>query len=192
MAKGLRSKSKVASRNARRYTVGSDYEVTRSARLNQVAARLAERTKLPKVTEVERGNDGGDDDGAQGAPHAQWPCTNGRCGDAGCKRRATEKDQHVGAARFPEREMAPRARHAAPRWYEQEQRAREAAEVTRARHVACALNAITTYCTLSTAMMTCNGRARPRRSRRAPCRRARALRRTRVAREPAISARSCA
>ncbi|WFD36150.1 hypothetical protein MCUN1_003026 [Malassezia cuniculi] len=48
MAKSIRSKSKIAARNARRYTPGSDYEVTRAARLKKVAERLAMRVNAPK------------------------------------------------------------------------------------------------------------------------------------------------
>ena len=47
MAKGLRSKSKIAARNARRYTPGTDYAVTHAARMHQVSSRLAERLKQP-------------------------------------------------------------------------------------------------------------------------------------------------
>lgn len=48
MAKSARSKSKIAARNARRYTLGTDYQVTNAARLNLVASRLAARMNAPK------------------------------------------------------------------------------------------------------------------------------------------------
>ena len=48
MAKSARSKSKIAARNARWYTLGTDYQVTHAARLNHVASRLASRLNTPK------------------------------------------------------------------------------------------------------------------------------------------------
>lgn len=54
MAKSARSKCKIAARNARRYTTGSDYQVISAARLNTVASRLVSRLDTPKVTEEER------------------------------------------------------------------------------------------------------------------------------------------
>ena len=51
MAKSARSKSKIAARNARRYTLGTDYQVTHAARLNHVASRLATRLNAPKEGE---------------------------------------------------------------------------------------------------------------------------------------------
>ncbi|PWN47795.1 hypothetical protein IE53DRAFT_348631 [Violaceomyces palustris] len=56
MAKGLRASSKLAARNAKRSNPKSDYMVVQAARLNQVATRLAEQAKRPKITEL--GEDG--------------------------------------------------------------------------------------------------------------------------------------
>lgn len=54
MAKGLRSKSKVASRNAKRYDPKTDYAIVQAARLQQTASRLASKNKSSKtVTDEE-------------------------------------------------------------------------------------------------------------------------------------------
>ena len=78
MAKGLRSKSKIAARNARRYTPGTDYAVTPAARMHQVSSRLAERLKQPPAyaEEADAGEneeeamDAEGEDGAAPAPGA--------------------------------------------------------------------------------------------------------------------------
>ncbi|CAO1619499.1 unnamed protein product [Parajaminaea phylloscopi] len=52
MAKSLRSKSKLGSRNVKRYNEKSDYAVVHAARLHATASRLAEKNKNGKtVTE---------------------------------------------------------------------------------------------------------------------------------------------
>lgn len=51
MAKSLRSHSKLAARNRKRYTPDSDYAVTAAARLQQVSERLKQRIHTPKVSE---------------------------------------------------------------------------------------------------------------------------------------------
>lgn len=59
MAKGLRASSKVKARNARRYTPGSDYEVTHAARLHAISQRLMSRVK------GKRSADADEDEGKQ-------------------------------------------------------------------------------------------------------------------------------
>lgn len=54
MAKSLRSRSKLAARNHKRYTPGTDYAVTAAARLNQVASRLQQRATAPKPGESDQ------------------------------------------------------------------------------------------------------------------------------------------
>lgn len=48
MAKSLRSKSKLAARNAKRYNRESDYAVVHAARLHVTASKLAEKNKHGK------------------------------------------------------------------------------------------------------------------------------------------------
>lgn len=58
MAKGLRSKSKIASRNAKRYDPKTDYAIVQAARLHQTASRLASKNKSNRtVTDEEAGDD---------------------------------------------------------------------------------------------------------------------------------------
>lgn len=54
MAKSLRSHSKLAARNAKRYTEGTDYAVTAAARLQQVSDRLKQRLQAPKLSETNK------------------------------------------------------------------------------------------------------------------------------------------
>ncbi|WFD31475.1 hypothetical protein MSPP1_002512 [Malassezia sp. CBS 17886] len=61
MAKGLRSNSKIAARNKKRYSASSDYAVTSAARLNLVAARLRARAERPAAPRA----DGADDADAE-------------------------------------------------------------------------------------------------------------------------------
>lgn len=70
MAKGLRSKSKIAARNARRYTPGTDYAVTHAARMHQVSTRLAERLKQPPVSAEDDGGENEEAMDAEGEPGA--------------------------------------------------------------------------------------------------------------------------
>ncbi|WFD19940.1 hypothetical protein MCAP1_002182 [Malassezia caprae] len=57
MAKSLRSSSKLAARNRKRYTESSDYAVTAAARLQQVSERLKQRMNQPKLSELEAAED---------------------------------------------------------------------------------------------------------------------------------------
>lgn len=71
MAKGLRSSSKLAARNRKRYTDSSDYAVTAAARLNQVSSRLQQRVRAPKEDHDDEDDDEtADDAAATPAPEA--------------------------------------------------------------------------------------------------------------------------
>lgn len=61
MAKSLRSHSKLAARNAKRYTEGTDYAVTAAARLQQVSDRLKQRLQAPKLSETNKDEEKMDD-----------------------------------------------------------------------------------------------------------------------------------
>lgn len=62
MAKGLRSKSKVASRNAKRYDAKTDYAIVQAARLQQTAGRLASKNKSKRTVSDEDAGDVGEDE----------------------------------------------------------------------------------------------------------------------------------
>ncbi|CAO1630291.1 unnamed protein product [Sympodiomycopsis kandeliae] len=59
MAKGLRSKSKIASRNAKRYDPKTDYAITQAARLHQTASRLASKNKSNRTVTDEDAEEAG-------------------------------------------------------------------------------------------------------------------------------------
>ncbi|WFD23577.1 hypothetical protein MEQU1_002270 [Malassezia equina] len=72
MAKSLRSSSKLAARNRKRYTETSDYAVTAAARLQQVSDRLRQRMNQPKLSELEAAqNDEAGDEAMETADTAE-------------------------------------------------------------------------------------------------------------------------
>lgn len=77
MAKSLRSKSKLGSRNVKRYNEKSDYAVIHAARLHATASRLAEKNKTGKTVAEEE------------ADQAEAAMGDERMGDAGSDEKAT-------------------------------------------------------------------------------------------------------